>query len=359
MAESQATSATAVENHDSQTKQVQEIAADYNHPPERYIRKQDEEYGNVSNTPVSSPMSEVVPVIDISLLTSSLSELHKLKSSVSSWGCFQAINHGIEGSFLEKVGEISKLFFRFSGEEKKKYLRAEDNIEGYGNDMVLSENQTLDWNDRLYLNVLPKQQRRLQFWPQNPSNFREVVDEYVSKIELINEFLLKALARSLNLEENSFLDQYGTSATMEARFNYYPPCPWPDKVFGVKPHADISALTFLLQDKEVEGLQVLKDGQWVGVPILPDALTINVGDQLEIMSNGIFKSPMHRVLINSKDARMTVALFCMPQTERDIGPVDGLVTDETPRLYKNVTFTVDSFFKYYQKGRRAIDVCKI
>ncbi|XP_024966896.1 protein SRG1-like isoform X2 [Cynara cardunculus var. scolymus] len=270
-----------------------------------------------------------------------------------------AINHGIEGSFLEKVREISRLFFRSSVEEKKKCLRADDDIEGYGNDMVLSNQQTLDWTDRLYLTVLPKHQQRLQFWPQIPCHFREVLDEYGSKIELINEVVLKALARSLNLEENCFLNQYGTKSSMNARFNYYPPCQWPDKVLGVKPHADGSAITVLLQDKEVEGLQFLKDDKWIGVPIVRDALTINVGDQMEIMSNGIFKSTVHRVLVNSKNERMTVAMFCMPQTEKDIGPVDELISDETPRLYKNVTFTADFFFKNYQQGRRAIDACKI
>ncbi|KAI3771752.1 hypothetical protein L6452_02919 [Arctium lappa] len=341
---------------------------------------------------------------------------------------------------MEKVREVSSLFFRSSVEEKKKCLRADDDVEGYGNGMVLSDQQTIDWNDRLYLTVLPKHQQRLQFWPQNPSRFRtgllwgcnihftgiideynskvhvnrlkfdkvtsqhatslrpkdrrnlpgdhvspvktvwtcqsksvcllrclgldmnqamEVLDEYSSKIELINEVVLKALARSLNLEENCFLNQYGTNSSMNARFNYYPPCEWPDKVLGVKPNADASAITVLLQDKEVEGLQILKDDQWVGVPIVRDALTINVGDLMEIMSNGIFKSPVHRVLINSENERMTVAMFCMPQTERDIGPVDELISDETPRLYKNVTFTLDFFSKNYQQGRRAIDAWKI
>ena len=85
---------------------------------------------------------------------------------------FQAINHGIDGSFLEKVREISKLFFKLPADEKKKYMREENDVEGYGNDMVLSENQTLDWTDRLYLTALPQDQQRLQFWPQNPTHFR-------------------------------------------------------------------------------------------------------------------------------------------------------------------------------------------
>ncbi|KAD3067950.1 hypothetical protein E3N88_35830 [Mikania micrantha] len=319
-------------NHKSMSNQVQEIATDCDKLPERFIRKEDEEYGNITN-----PSPAEIPVIDVSLLTSSSHlELGRLKSAITTWGCFQAINHGIEGSLLDKVREISKLFFSLSAEEKKKCLREEDDVEGYGNDMVLSDHQTLDWTDRVYLTVLPKHQQRLQFWPQNPNNFREVVDEYCSKIELINEIILKSLARSLNLEENCFLDQYGPTANMFARFNYYPPCPWADKVLGLKPHSDGSATTYLLQDKELEGLQILKDGQWFGVPIVPDALTINVGEQIEIMSNGIFKSPVHRALVNSKDQRISVAMFCNPQTEKDIGPVDALVTDDRPRRYKNI-----------------------
>ncbi|KAI3801795.1 hypothetical protein L1987_29910 [Smallanthus sonchifolius] len=276
-------------NHDSLNKQVQEIAEDCDQLPERYIRQQDKEYGNVTNYAAASSPAKI-PVIDVSLLTSSPLELDKLKSAVTTWGCFQAVNHGIESSFLEKVREIGELFFKLSADEKKKYLREEDDVDGYGNDMVFSDDQILDWADRLYLTVLPKDQRKFQFWPQNPTHFRETLDEYSSKIELIYQVTLKALARSLNLEEDCFLNQYGTTEKKSARFNYYPPCPWTEKVLGVKPHADSSAITLLLQDKEVEGLQLLKDGQWVGVPVVPDALTINVGDQIEIMSNGIFSS---------------------------------------------------------------------
>ena len=57
-----------------------------------------------------------------------------------------------------------------------------------------------------------------------------------------------------------------------------------DHVLDVKPHADGSTITFLLQDEEVEGLQVLKDDQWFKIPIIPDALLINVGDQIEVIT---------------------------------------------------------------------------
>lgn len=102
-------------------------------------------------------------------------------------------------------------------------------------------------------------------------------------MELIYEVVLKSLARSLNLQEDCFLNQFGPTAKKSARYNYYPSCPWPERVLGVKAHADSSAITILLQDEEVEGLQLLKDAQWFGVPVVHDALTINVGDQMEVI----------------------------------------------------------------------------
>lgn len=98
----------------------------------------------------------------------------------------------------------------------------------------------------------------------------------------INEILLKAMAKSLNLAENCFLNQYGEEALVTARFNFYPPCPRPEQILGVKAHADASAITVLLQDKEVGGLQFQKDNEWFKVPIIPHALLINVGDQVEV-----------------------------------------------------------------------------
>ena len=74
----------------------------------------------------------------------------------------------------------------------------------------------------------------------------------------------------------------GERSTMFARFNLYPPCPSPDLV--LKPHADGSTITFVLQDKEVEGLQFLKDNQWIKVPVIPQALLINIGDQAEVIA---------------------------------------------------------------------------
>lgn len=346
---------TMAETQETVFKSVQKLS-NSNQVPEKYIHTQ----GSINT---SSPLLDV-PEVDFSLLISPTSparqqELNKLQSGLKSCGCFQVINHGLADSFLDKVREISKQFFALPAEEKLKYARTVDDIEGYGNDSVLSDKQTLDWTDRLYLNVFPEDIRKLQFWPQKPECFREVFEEYIKKMKLLSESLLKAMSTSLNVEENCFMDQCGERRTMVARFNFYPPCPRPDVVLGVKPHADGSAITILLQDKEVEGLQVLKDDQWYGVPVVPYGLLINVGDQVEIMSNGIFKSPLHRVVTNAERERNTLAVFIMPDVDVEIGPVYKLINEERPRAYKNIKNFVELFFQSYQQGKRPIEAAMI
>ncbi|KAL6331536.1 hypothetical protein AAG906_011476 [Vitis piasezkii] len=310
---------------------VQEMSMNGNEPPPQYFLKEN------SIQPMDSfHPSDPIPIIDISLLSSSSSlsskggeeeELQKLKSTLTSWGCFQAVGHGISSSFLDKVREVGKQFFALSVEEKQKYSRATDGIEGYGNEPILSENQ-----------LQPVDQRKLQLWPENPNEFREVLDEdeYGAKVKIIMDVLFKAMAMSLNLEENRFSSQFGERAVMQTRFNFYPSCPRPDLVLGFKPYSDGSGITILLQNKEVEGLQVFKNDKWFRVPVIPHALVVNLGDQMQIMSNGIFKSAIHRVVSNSERMRISVAMFNEPEPDKEIGPVDALIDKKRPRLYRNV-----------------------
>lgn len=104
------------------------------------------------------------------------------------------------------------------------------------------------------------------------------------KQQLVIKNFFKAMARSLELEDNCFIEMCGEKSVTETRFNVYPPCPRPDKVIGSKPHSDGSAFTLLLPDKNVEGLQFLKDGKWYKAPIVPYAFLINIGDMMEVIN---------------------------------------------------------------------------
>ncbi|XP_021768230.1 flavonol synthase/flavanone 3-hydroxylase-like [Chenopodium quinoa] len=107
---------------------------------------------------------------------------------------------------------------------------------------------------------------------------------------------------------------------METRFGFYPSCSRPDKVYGVRLHSARSSITMLLPDKNVpESMHILKDDKWFNVPVIPGALVVNVGDFAKVMSNGIFKSVLHRVVTNSERERYSVTAFCTPEPRKRRG----------------------------------------
>lgn len=340
----------------SVSKTMEQMVTHGEQPSSGFIVKETK-FGYIESSPPLGPF----PVIDMSLFSSQEhvgTELEKLKSSLSSAGCFQVVGHGMSDSFLDRVREVAVEFFQLPAEEKQKHARAVNEIEGYGSDLVVSDAQVFDWCHRLFLRVFPVHQRRLNLWPQHPPEFSEILNEYAMKLKTVTEVLSKAIAKSLNLEENSFLNQFGDQALMQVRFNFYPPCSRPDLVHGIKPHTDRSGITILLQDREVEGLQIRVDGKWYRVPVIPHALVVNLGDQMQIMTNGIYKSPMHRVVTNTEKLRISIAAFTEPEPENEIGPVDQLIDEQRPKLYRNVRNYGAINYECYQKGLVALDTVR-
>ncbi|XP_054785033.1 protein SRG1-like [Prosopis cineraria] len=340
-------------------RRVQEMVLNGEEPPPPYICRDDGPTQVVSSTLCS------IPIIDFGLLSSPApdiaqqkQELDKLRLALSSWGCFQAVNHGISVSFLNEVRQVGRDFFQQPMEEKNKVCKGVEEFDGYGADPVPEEGQSLDWSDRLFLYLYPQDTRKYTFWPTNPPSFRGVLEEYGRKIMEVTDLVSRGMARSLNLEEKCFVNQIGEEATLQARFNYYSRCEWPDLVLGLKPHADSTAFTIILQD-DVEGLQIHQDGKWFTVPTIQNALLVLVGDLMEMMSNGVFKSPVHRVLTNSERDRLSVAMFYQPALSREIGPEEGLVSEEQPRLFKKVKDYPTIHWDFYQRGMRALHVARV
>jgi len=107
------------------------------------------------------------------------------------------------------------------------------------------------------------------------------VEEYTAKLREATNLISTAMAKSLDLEENCFLNQFGEQALLQVRFNYYSCCARPDIVLGLKPHADGSGYTIILQD-DVEGLQVHNNDKWFTIPTISHALFVLMGDQMEV-----------------------------------------------------------------------------
>ena len=92
--------------------------------------------------------------------------------------------------------------------------------------------------------------------------------------------LLGSISEGLGMNLN-YIATLIKEPLVHLRINNYPPCPQPDLVNGLRPHSDPDILTVLLDDG-VDSLQVRKDDQWYTVASVPGALTINVGDLLQV-----------------------------------------------------------------------------
>ncbi|XP_071921384.1 oxoglutarate-dependent flavonoid 7-O-demethylase 1-like [Coffea arabica] len=111
---------------------------------------------------------------------------------------------------------------------------------------------------------------------------------------------------------------------------------------------------------EVEGLQIKKAGAWVPVVPLPNAFIVNVGDILEIVTNGIYKSVEHRATVNLHNERLSIATFFSPKLDGDMGTAPSLITPENPAIFRRISMIeyLKAFLPRELDGKSFIDTMR-
>ncbi|XP_043817388.1 S-norcoclaurine synthase 1 [Manihot esculenta] len=354
--------------------------------PHRYIRP-DLEFDDVS---VDEALQ--IPVIDMSKLVGNHSdhgdELAELHQACENWGFFQLINHGVPEEAMENMKRETEEFFKLPLEEKMACAQLPDSIEGYGQAFVVSEEQKLDWGDMLFLLSMPNSIRKMRYCQLFPlllgKSFseseiclpmeftdllssirlimvsfyyyyyfetgmvlllmyhvgnlifiREIFYKYSTEVQRVAECLVRLMGRNLEIEPKKLGSMF-EDGIQSIRLNYYPPCVEANKVTGLNTHSDSTGLTLLIQANEVQGLQIKKNGKWVPIKPIPGAFIVNIGDIMEIMSNGKYKSIEHRAVVNPEKERLSIAAFHGPNMKSIIAPLEDLVKKETPN-YKSLT----------------------
>ncbi|XP_027343295.1 uncharacterized protein LOC113855864 [Abrus precatorius] len=339
---------------------VQEIAKKgLKSVPERYVRPHHER-PTLSSTITPLPQ---VPVVDVSRLLSQdhkESELNKLHSACKEWGFFQLINHGVSNSLLESVKKGVEKFFKLPIEEKKKFGQRQGELEGYGQAFVVSEEQKLEWADLFIILTLPSHLRKQHLFPNIPLPFRDDLVTYSAELKNLAILVIDLMANALEVDPKEIREILG-EGLQSMRMNYYPPCPQPELVMGLNPHSDGGALTILLQANEVEGLQIKKDGLWIPVKPLPNAFIVNIGDSMEMITNGIYRSIEHRATVNSDKERLSIATFYSPSLESILGPVPSLVTPNTPAVFKRISVKEysEGYLSRELRGKSYLDSMRI
>ncbi|EOY18069.1 Oxoglutarate/iron-dependent dioxygenase - like 10 [Theobroma cacao] len=338
---------------------IQEIVRnDSNSVPDRYIQEHKDRPQVSENLHASLD----IPVLDFSLLAKGdENERRKLHLACKEWGFFQITNHGMAKEVLHKMKTAVAAFFELPLQEKKKYAMAANDLQGYGQAYVVSEEQKLDWNDIIFLITLPTEKRNFKFWPVTSPGFKEAVDQYSTELQKVAAEIYANLSVLMGLDRDGLLELLG-ELKQGIRMNYYPSCPRPDLVLGISPHSDGSALTLLLQDDEVTALQIKHEESWVDVKPIPNSLVVNIGDAIEILSNGVYKSIEHRAITNEKKERISIATFVFPDEEQEIGPLESMVDElHRPRMYRKIEYVdyLRQVLNRRMEGKAHTDIVKL
>lgn len=291
-----------------------------------------------------------LPVIDLARLrvpSQRAAALAELDAACRDFGFFRVVNHGVDGELVRGMLGVAWRFFELPFSERARYMSSDIRAPvRYGTSFNQLNDGVLCWRDFLKLLCNPlRLDDVVPSWPDAPIDLREVVSAYArANQRLFKELMEAALeAMGITLSGGELLEDCDGGSQM-MMVNCFPACPEPELTLGMPPHSDYGFLTILLQD-EVKGLEVNHGGEWVLVEPVPNSFVVNVGDHLEIYSNGRYKSVLHRVRVNSSRSRISVASLHSLPPERVIGPAAELVDERNnPRRYMDTDFT--SFLSY-------------
>jgi isopenicillin N synthase-like dioxygenase len=262
-------------------------------------------------------------------------EAASIRRACRDCGFFYVTGHGVSATLLARLEEQSRAFFALPLEQKLaiRMARGGRAWRGYfpiGGELTSGKP---DQKEGLYFGAelaeshpkvaagTPLHGRNL--FPDDIPGFRETVLEYIEAATRVGHALMEGVALSLGLEESYFHARYTHDPLVLFRIFSYPPraATADDESWGVGEHTDYGLLTILLQDA-VGGLQVKSPRGWIDAPPLPGTFICNIGDMLDRMTSGFYRSTPHRVRNPSGRARLSWPFFFDPGFDAEVRPVD-------------------------------------
>ncbi|KAL9242999.1 hypothetical protein vseg_016941 [Gypsophila vaccaria] len=322
--------------------------------PESYIFPPEHRPGNVVATTTKN-----VPVIDIGGVDRSVIVRQIMQAGQES-GFFQVVNHGVPCTLLNDVRSVFEEFFALPAEEKTDLISSDESK----NCILLTSNVDYDrenyhnWRDTLRLNCAPLEECK-HGWTRKPARFRDIVGDYTVEVNNLALRILDLICEGLGIDQGYFTEEMTRKQLLVV--HHYPPCPDPSLTLGTRNHKDPGLVGIILQGK-VSGLQVLKDGEWIGIQAIPDAFFVNLGYVLQFVSNGKLLSVEHRVVTNKDKSRISAAFLLIPEFDCVIEPAKAIVNAGNSPVYKSFRFS--EFYKllraaYNGEGDTVLQDCMI
>ena len=284
-------------------------------------------------------MGRDLPVIDVAPLIEGSDGRAGVATAIAeacrSQGFFYVVGHGISQELQSRLEEQAGAFFALPVDEKLR-IRMELGGKAWRGYFPVGDELTSgrpDQKEGLYFGAeLSEEDPRVRagtplhgpnLFPAEPSGLGDTVLEYMSAVTDLGHTLMEGVALSLGLPADYFRRRYMADPLVLFRIFHYPPVVLEpgEELWGVGEHTDYGVLTILKQDS-VGGLQVKTPTGWIDAPPIDDSFVCNIGDMLDRLTRGLYRSTPHRVLNTSGRSRYSYPFFFDPSFAAEVEPVD-------------------------------------
>jgi isopenicillin N synthase-like dioxygenase len=282
-----------------------------------------------------------VPIIDIRPLVTGAGEAAQAADGIGracrEHGFFYVTGHGVDEALALRLTSLARAFFAMDPEQKLAIAmdRGGRAWRGYfpvGGELTSGRP---DLKEGLYFGAeldgdhprvragVPLHGKNL--FPAEIPLFGQTVLAWMAAMTRLGHAVMEGIALSLGLDRSYFWDRYTADPTILFRIFNYPPSPTHDArgepLWGVGEHTDYGLLTILLQD-DAGGLQVKSRARWIEAPPVPGTFVCNIGDMLDRMTAGHYRSTPHRVQNRAPRDRLSLPFFFDPGWDAEIAPID-------------------------------------
>jgi isopenicillin N synthase-like dioxygenase len=280
-----------------------------------------------------------LPLIDIARFRDPAADheqfLAELRHAAHEVGFFYVVGHGVPDRITTGILDATRRFFALSEEQRLEIENVHSpQFRGYTRVGTEHTAGAADWREQIdigpereavetkpgdpdWLRLIGPNQ-----WPAALPELRDVVLAWQDEALRVSREVLRALAVALGQDEGYFDEWFDEESILHLKIIHYPPRPTPQDVQGVGAHKDYGYLALLQQD-DIGGLQVqAADGGWIDAHPVPGAFVFNIGEMLEIATQGYLVATRHRVLSPRAGVdRYSIPFFLGPRLDAVVEPL--------------------------------------
>ena len=282
------------------------------------------------------PIIDIGPLVDPSATAPDVAAVgRQIDAACRDIGFFGIVGHGVNPRLQGRLERASHEFFRLTEDEKADIAMIHAGRAWRGWFPVGGEltSGRPDRKEGIYFGAeQPPDHTRVRagaalhganLYPAYPPDLGPLVTTWLAEMQRVAEAVMGGIALALGLPRDWFAEHLTADPTVLFRIFHYPPNDQREESesadeWGVAEHTDYGLLTVLAQD-DLGGLEVARrGGGWISVDPVPGMFVCNLGDMLERLTNGRYRSTPHRVRNRSTKGRLSFPYFFDPSWDATV-----------------------------------------